>query len=125
MYLELVYLLNCRDINLSERMSSVSFILPQVTASSLGISPLVSPSSQPLAMDDAVTSSESSAESPGGRSRGMPMLSTSPTSTVPNPSSPAVVLSVSPVASVGVPSPPPGSASLSRQMGSLSVTGTI
>jgi hypothetical protein len=76
-------------------------------------------------MDDAVTSSESSAESPGGRSRGMPMLSTSPTSSVPNPSSPAVVLSVSPVASVGVPSPPPGSASLSRQMGSLSVTGTI
>jgi len=99
-------------------------VVQAVTASSLGISPLVSPSSQPLAMDDAVTSSESSAESPGGRSRGMPMLSTSPTSSVPNPSSPAVVLSVSPVASVGVPSPPPGSASLSRQMGSLSVTGT-
>ena len=95
----------------------------QVTASSLGISPLVSPSSQPHVNDDIVASSESSAESPGGRARGAPMLPISPTSSIPNSSSPAVVLSVSPVASAGVPSPSTGAGSLSRQLGSLSATG--
>lgn len=99
-------------------------VVPSVTASSLGISPLVSPSSQPHANDDTVASSESSAESPGSRTRGAPMLPISPTSNIPNSSSPAVVLSVSPVTSAGVPSPSTGAGSISRQLGNLSATGT-
>lgn len=100
-------------------------VFTQVTASSLGISPLVSPSSQPHANDDTVASSESSAESPGGRTRGAHMTPISPTSNIPNSSSPAVVLSVSPVTSAGIPSPSTGAGSLSRQLGSLSATGKL
>ncbi|XP_024382467.1 uncharacterized protein [Physcomitrium patens] len=104
-----------------------TIILPvtqSAMSSSLGISPLVSPSSQPVGNDDTVTSSESSAESPGTRTRGTPTLAMSPTSSTPKSSSPAVVLSVSPVGSAGVPSPSTGAGSLSRQLGNLNITGT-
>lgn len=94
----------------------------QVTAASLGMSPLVSPSSQPLAADETMTSSESSTESPGSRATTVPILPTSPTSAA-NLNSPVVILSVSPVASTGVTSPSTGAGALTRQLGALNVTG--